>query len=156
MWINSFIIFSMIFIVPWTNYLEERTYISDMLSVAVIIITGFVFLLVKYFYDKNKLKFSWTQVAESFLVDFLGKGLIVVWIILSLNFYFRDEMTTTVTKKIEDNFKKGPNGIRSVIISNPYKMIDIGKDYDEYIYIKLTLSKGLLGFEIIEHYDLRF
>lgn len=155
--IDMLIMFSMVFFVPFSKYLESKTYISDLFSLWIIITTGIISVLSKLFCNKEKLKFSWIGFAMSFTVDFLGKGIIVACMLLSLNYYFKNEQQTMVSKKIEDNFKKGPNGIRFVIISNPNKMINIGKDYNmEYKSINLSLSNGFLGFKIIEDYKLNY
>lgn len=153
-WFDILTILSMIVIVPWTKSLEAKTYVSDTLFVLVIVVVGLIAISLRYYYGKDKTLFSWRWISFIIVADFLVKGIIVLCMIFSLNYYFRDTHTITKTKKIEDNFKKGPKGIRYVIISDPNKMINIGKDYKEYSTIELSLSKGLIGMDLIEGYKL--
>jgi len=158
MWKDSVILGSLFFIVPWSNFLEGKTYVSDMLSVKVILLVGVISLLLKYFLYKEKPEFSYMGILIVLLIEFMGKGIIVFWLVLSLNFYLRgySSRTVAVNKEVEDNYRSGTKGRRSVIISNPNKMIDVGEDYSEYGYIQVYLSKGFLGIDVIEHYDLKY
>src|ERR1043165_7842456 len=97
--IDILIIFSLLFTTPSVKSLDNRTYVSLWLSV-LIIVTGIVSLLLRYFYAKEKPKFNWEETPVHMLVDFFGKGMIVVWLFFAINFYFRADDSITVNKNL--------------------------------------------------------
>lgn len=144
LFIDLLLLLALFFLTPSIKKLEENTLICDFCTVPVILATGIVVIVIRLIRNKGSINISWRSIPKYFLVDLLCKGYIMIWILLSINYYLANDELKTETKSIVDDFRKGPNGVRFVIIENPDKMILIGRDYAQYQTIDLTLSKGFL------------
>lgn len=154
--IDLILLLALLFLTPSIKKLEENTLICNFCTVPVIVATGIVVIVIRLIYNKGSISVSWRSLSLYFLLDFMSKGLIMVWILLSINYYLANDDLKIETKSIVDDFRKGPNGVRFVIIENPDKMILIGRDYAQYQTIDLTLSKGFFGIDVIRGYKLNF